>query len=42
LAKNPIIEILIILIFGYFSYIVSELRGNSGIISLLVCALIMA
>ncbi len=42
LSKNPLIEILFILIFGYFSYIISELRGNSGIISLLVSALIMA
>jgi hypothetical protein len=42
LSKNPLAEILFILIFGYCSYITSELSHNSGIISLLVSALIMA
>ena len=42
LTSNPINEIITLFIFGYLSYHVSENKGDSGIISLLICSFVMA
>jgi NhaP-type Na+/H+ or K+/H+ antiporter len=42
LSKNPVAENMLIFCFGYLSYVISEVAGNSGIISLLTCGIIMA
>ena len=41
-TKNPITETMIIFLFGYISYVVSELTENSGIITLLTCSIVMS
>ena len=41
-TKDPIAETMIIFIFGYVSYIVSEITENSGIITLLTCGIVMS
>lgn len=42
LEKNHVREIFLLLLFAYTSYIVSELIGFSGVITLFVCAFTMA
>lgn len=42
LTHNPVIEVLVVFIFGYLSYSVSELFHFSGIIALLVSGIVMA
>lgn len=41
-SKNPTNEIMIIFCFGYIAYILSEVSGNSGIITLLTCGIVMS
>lgn len=42
LTRNPTAETMTIFIFGYISYIVSEMTHNSGIITLLTCGIVMS
>lgn len=42
LEKNHVREIFLLLLFAYTSYIISELLGFSGVITLFVCAFTMA
>jgi len=41
-TKSPIVETMIIFLFGYISYVVSEITENSGIITLLTCSIVMS
>lgn len=42
LEKNHVREIFLLLLFAYVSYIVSEMVGFSGVITLFCCAFTMA
>lgn len=42
LTRNPTAETMTIFIFGYVSYVVSEMTHNSGIITLLTCGITMS
>lgn len=42
LTRNPTAETMTIFIFGYLSYVISEMSNNSGIITLLTCGIIMS
>lgn len=42
LENNPVREIFLLLLFAYVSYIISEMLGFSGVITLFCCAFTMA
>ena len=42
LTHNPVLEVIILFLFGLLSYVIAEAAEMSGVITVLVCGLVLA
>ena len=42
LTDNPILEVVVIYLFGILSYVLAEVANMSGVITVLVCGIVLA